>query len=316
MKKFWIFFVSFFVLGLIYIYAFVPSKIQVSKIEFANCNVNGASRVISDKNTWEKWWPQKPDDKKINPKSQSDGFFYDDSYFQLTGKYYNAVAISIENDNSKIDSRLNLIKVNSDSTVLMWKCEVDAGLNPLKRIVNYYHASEVYDDMTDILIALRSFLKERENVYGIDFHITMSKDSTLVAIKKTTDHYPATSEIYQLINKLKNYIHLNKAAENNFPMLHVKKTGDQFETMVAIPVNKELPGNGDIFFSRFVPWKVLTAEVKGGNATVENAFQEMKIFIRDYQKSVMAIPFASLVTDRSKEPDTSKWVTSIYTPVP
>jgi hypothetical protein len=30
----------------------------------------------------------------------------------------------------------------------------------------------------------------------------------------------------------------------------------------------------------------------------------------------MAIPFQSLVTDRSKQPDTTKWITNIYTPVP
>jgi hypothetical protein len=61
---------------------------------------------------------------------------------------------------------------------------------------------------------------------------------------------------------------------------------------------------------------VLRAEVKGGNATVEEALHQMKIFISDYQKTAMAIPFESLVTDRSKEPDTSKWITRIYTPVP
>jgi hypothetical protein len=284
-------------------------------MEFVHCNVGGAFRVISNKDSWEKWWPKKIGDKKITNDSSKAGFFYD-NYFELTGIYYNAVAISIKNKNSTVESRLTMIKVSSDSTVLMWKCELKAGSNPFKRILNYHHASKIHDNMTEILIALRSYLQVTENVYGIDLHITMSKDSTLVAIKKTTDHYPSTSEVYELINRLKNYIQLNKAAENNFPMLHVKKINDEFETMVAIPVNKELPGKDDIFFSRFVPWKVLTAEVKGGNATVENALQEMKIYIGDYQKIVMAIPFASLVTDRSKEPDTSKWITNIYTPIP
>ena len=100
-------------------------------------------------------------------------------------------------------------------------------------------------------------------------------------------------------------------------MLHVKTLNDStFETMVAIPVNKKLEGNGTISFSRFVPWKVLTAEVIGGNKTVEEALKQMKVLISDYQISSMAIPFESLVTDRSQQPDTSKWVTNIYTPVP
>jgi hypothetical protein len=36
----------------------------------------------------------------------------------------------------------------------------------------------------------------------------------------------------------------------------------------------------------------------------------------DYQQTAMAIPFESLVTDRSREPDTLKWITNIYVPVP
>ena len=226
MKKFWIFLVTFLVLILVYIYAFVPSKIEISKMEFVHCNVGGAFRVISNKDSWEKWWPKKMGDKKITNDSSKAGFFYNDYYFQLTGIYYNAVAISIKNKNSTVESRLTMIKVSSDSTVLMWKCELEAGSNPFKRILNYNHASKIHDDMNDILIALRSYLQVTENVYGIDLHITMSKDSTLVAIKKTIGHYPSTSEVYELINRLKNYIQLNKAAENNFPMLHVKKINE------------------------------------------------------------------------------------------
>ena len=86
--------------------------------------------------------------------------------------------------------------------------------------------------------------------------------------------------------------------------------------MVAIPTNKQLKGNGKIFFSRFVPWKVLTAEVHGGSGNVEEALHQMKVYMGDYQKTAMAIPFQSLVTDRSKETDTLKWITNIYVPVP
>ncbi len=145
----------------------------------------------------------------------------------------------------------------------------------------------------------------------------MSKDSTMVATKVVTASYPTTAEIYSLIDNLESYIKSNGAKENNFPMLNVRKLeNSEFETMVAIPTNKELEGNGKIFFSRFVPWKVLTAEVSGGNSTVEEAFRQMKLYMSEYQKTAMAIPFQSLVTDRIQEPDTLKWVTNIYVPVP
>jgi hypothetical protein len=37
--------------------------------------------------------------------------------------------------------------------------------------------------------------------------------------------------------------------------------------------------------------------------------------MQDYGKSVVAIPFQYLVTDRLAEKDSSKWVTKIYQPI-
>jgi hypothetical protein len=210
-----------------------------------------------------------------------------------------------------------MIKLNIDSVVIIWNCVLPTGFNPVTRILKYNEAEHIKNNMSEILSSLRLFLDDKKNIYGINLHVIMSKDSTMVLTKRISSTYPGTKEIYDLIGSLKKYIASQKAKEENFPMLHVKKLEDAtFETMVAIPVNKELPGNGQISFSRFVPWKVLTAEVTGGEKTVEEALHQMKVFISDYQKTAMAIPFQSLVTDRSKEPDTTKWITNIYTPVP
>jgi hypothetical protein len=37
--------------------------------------------------------------------------------------------------------------------------------------------------------------------------------------------------------------------------------------------------------------------------------------VQDHQRVAPAIPFQSLVTDRTKQPDTSKWVTRLYWPI-
>ena len=171
--------------------------------------------------------------------------------------------------------------------------------------------------MSDILSHLQIFLAKSENIYGIYIHEIISKDSTLIAARVTTTGYPTTPDIYNLIANLRTYIQAEGAKENNFPMLNVKQINDTtFESMVAIPVNKYLKGNDKIFNKRFVPWKVLTAEVKGGTYTVNHALEQMAIYRNDYQIKAMAIPFASLVTDRIKQPDTLQWITKIYTPVP
>lgn len=314
MKKSLIFLFTFCVLILISIYVFIPENLEISKIEYINCNVNGAFRTISDESSWGKWWP-KMDSGKSDFVEKS--FFYNGYSYHLSQRFYKAIEVLIKDNNSSIESKINIIDINIDSIVLIWNCQLSTTLNPITKILKYRQAEIIKNNMIGILSNLHSFLDNKRNIYGIDLYVTMSKDSTMVATKSQTPNYPSTSDIYNLIWKLKKYIASQNAKENNFPMLHIKKLSEtKFETMVAIPVNKQLAGNGQIFFSRFVPWKVLTAEVRGGNYTVDEALRQMKVFINDYQKTAMAIPFESLVTERSKEPDTLKWITRIYTPIP
>jgi hypothetical protein len=315
MKKLVIILLSFFFLALLAVYIFIPQKLEIGKVEYIKCNVNGGFRILSNESTWVKWWPKNGLIKK-NAKGQP-LFFYKGFRYQLAEQYYNSIGVHIITDFSTIDSRINLIKLNIDSLVIIWNCQLTTGLNPVSRFLKFREAEAIKKDMSDILSNLGRYLENRKNIYGINLHVTMSKDSTMVLIKRISKQYPTTTEIYNLIGNLKKYIASEHAEQNNYPMLHVKKLPDStFETMVAIPVNRELPGNGAISFSRFVPWKVLTAEVKGGDKTVEEALHQMKVFISDYQKTAMAIPFQSLVTDRSKQADTLKWITRIYTPVP
>ena len=308
--------ISLCILFLAGIYIFIPGKLEIAKIDYAFCNINGASRTIHDSHGWGKWWPGMDSLRRHN-KTDSVWYYYNGYSYHLDEKMYDAIKIQIKNKETNIESAIHILKLNFDSVAIEWKCSLSAGNNPITRILKYRQAEKIRNNMTQILSALVSFMENKKNIYGFNFHVIISKDSTMVATKIITPNYPTTSEIYNLIGNLKKYIKSEGAKENNLPMLNIRKIeNSEFKTMVAIPTNKELKGNGNIFFSRFVPWKVLTAEVHGGNSTVEKALRQMKIYMGDYRLSAMAIPFQSLVTDRSQEPDTLKWVTNIYVPVP
>jgi hypothetical protein len=270
-----------------------------------------------DENRWGKWFPSDSFKNSSDSSNKKTTYKYQDYFYSIEKKMMNVAEVSISNNKISLNSLIKIISINSDSIAIEWKSNMPVTINPYNRIRNYIKARKLRDNMSDILTHLKTFLEKNDNVYGIHLHVIISKDSTLVATKCITTSYPSTPDIYNLIGNLRKYINLKDAKENNYPMLHVKKVNDTtFETMVAIPVNKDLNGNGKIFNKRFVPWKVLTAEVKGGNYTVNEALDQMAIYINDYQIKAMAIPFASLVTDRSEQPDTLQWITRIYTPVP
>jgi hypothetical protein len=105
--------------------------------------------------------------------------------------------------------------------------------------------------------------------------------------------------------------------ETGNPMLNVHTTDSiNYLTRVAIPIDKRLPSVKNIEHKWMMGGgKILVAEVRGGPSSINNALRQMENYIHDYGRTVPAIPFQSLVTDRLNLPDTTKWITKIYYPV-
>jgi hypothetical protein len=153
-------------------------------------------------------------------------------------------------------------------------------------------------------------------VYGYAIQRTSVTDTLLVATKSILPAYPTTPDVYRLLNTLNNYIGSQGAKQTGAPIMNTTRLDDhQFQLMVAIPTNRPLPGNKDIFFRKMVAGAFMAADVKGGDYSVVHALQQMQLYFDDYKRTAMAIPFAALITDRIREPDTSRWVTRIYAPV-
>ena len=105
--------------------------------------------------------------------------------------------------------------------------------------------------------------------------------------------------------------------ETDPPMLRVTRLpGGGYEMMAGLPINRSIKGNGKILPVRFVPWKILMGEVRGGAATAECALEQLQYYVEDHQHVGMALSFQSLVTERDREKDTSRWVTRVIQPVP
>jgi hypothetical protein len=85
--------------------------------------------------------------------------------------------------------------------------------------------------------------------------------------------------------------------------------------MVAIPINKELPGSGNIFPRKLIKGNYLMTEIQGGPYTIQNALHQLQVYAEDYRRTIIAIPFESLITNRITTPDTSQWKTKIFLPV-
>ncbi len=305
MKKFITLLLTFAALIIIVIFIFIPSKIKISSITKGNANGIAAHRILMNDETWAKWWPY----EKV--------FQLDKTNFKLNKKMFNSFELTLYNGGDSVVSQLQFIVINLDTLNLVWSCELETGNNPIERFLHYKKARTIKKNLDLLLDSLIAFLSDQKNIYGFRVKKTIVTDSVLVSTHKFFDHYPDEFETEEIIKKLEAYIKANNAKQMNYPMLHVKQEDSvHFNVMAAIATDIKLPDNNE-FASKMVLKKgnLLEVEINGGHATIRKAFNEYEKFFLDYEQISPAIPYQLIITDRTKERDTAKWITKLYYPV-
>jgi effector-binding domain-containing protein len=170
--------------------------------------------------------------------------------------------------------------------------------------------------MNVILENFLSYIVNTKNIYGINIERKMVRDTIVATSTMASPSYPETRKVYSLIDEVKSYAGNKGSKPVNVPMLNVSRDPrGGYLTMVAVPINKNIePGNG-VKINHLVPGNILVTEIKGGRGKIEEGFNQLKFYINDFKLTSPAMPFESLVTDRTMEPDTSRWVTRIYYPI-
>ncbi len=311
MKRLVVVILILLVLLISYIYISIPSNIRVEARTITKVNSQASFRVMYMEENWRKWWPADSSDPKIQR-----SFKYNGSVYTLTEVQYNSFKLNIFNGKDTIPSVISIIPINYDSTQLKWEAVTSSNWNPVQRWMNQRYSKSLKGDLEYLVSQLHNFLNKEKNIYGVNILRVIVTDTLLISIKKKFSSYPGVAEVDSLIHTLKDYIEKHGASQIGYPMLHVDMFGpDYYQAMVAIATDKNLPNDGKIEFRRMIPGYMLAAEVKGGPQVVKNALVQLQYFIDDYHRSSPAIPYELMVTDRSLETDTTKWITRIYYPI-
>jgi len=307
MKKWLLVFIALLTLFILTAYLIIPDKLTISTIALVRANSRGAYRCLADESNWKKTFG-----KEISGNS----FQSNDITFTINKKLVDGVEVMLTKNGISGLSLIEFVRLNNDSSVVRWTASVENNSNPFKKIKQYFAANTLKNGMQATLATIKKFLEKEENIYGIKVNLTTVKDTILIATKSTYKSYPSTDDIYGLIQTLQTYAQKNDARQSGYPMLNIK-TADSgnFQAMIALPVNKELKDQGAILHKEMVAGNILVAEVKGGPYTVAKAFDNLHEYVTDHDLQSPAIPFQSLIIDRSQQPDTTKWVTKIYYPI-
>ncbi len=296
---------------LVSIYLFIPSKSNTIQDAYAKATTGTFQRLLADKQKRKEWLPKevlKVSDNEYELNGCKFSFYQDNSYNQN---------INFNVGQNQINSILTAIDIK-DSVLLSWAIAATNGSNPIKRVSNYFAFRKIKQTARILLNSMTTYLKEKKNIYGITIEKTILKDSTLISLKSTTKGYPTIPDIYKSVTTLEQYANAKGAMITNAPMLNIEKLDDlNWAFMVALPINKDLPNNGNIIAKRMLSGgKILETEnIKGGFYTIDKYIKELENFKADHNFLSPAIPFQSLITNRQKEADSSKWITKLYYPI-
>jgi effector-binding domain-containing protein len=291
-------------------YRMAPGKMSIHQNLMVAVNPKAFAREMLNEKNWNEWWPGKQ-------MRSSPGFEYKDNSYRVIEKKLTSFVIEVSNGKESITTELIYIPVRNDSVQLNWVAEQKSGLSPFKRIRSFQWSKNLESDLHILLEKMNSFYSNEDNIYGLHVEKSLVADSNYVFTSLASKTYPSMQTVYGLVDKLKNFIAINKAQSLGYPMLNVHKNGDSsYLVKVALPVDKQLKDAGDIQYRWMLKGgNILVTEIKGGPSKIEKAFTEMRNYVEDHQRIAPAIPFQSLVTDRREEPDTNKWITKLYWPV-
>jgi hypothetical protein len=281
------------------LYIFIPNIVRLKSSTGIKTTQKGLQRMLLNNKNVANWWPG-----TINKDS-----FYDNSITLLP--------IIIENKETSIKSTLFLISIQTDSLNLEWVAQTISSYNPVKRFTSYIKARQINNDMDMVLKKMKQYYSFPKNIYGYDIQKELVVDANLISTSGKCKGFPGNEFIYGLINKLKGYANEENTKITGYPMLNIEPFDSvDYLVRVALPLEKLLPDKGNIHQKRMLKnGNILVTEIKGGNAQTGEAFNQIMHYANDYERSSPAIPFYSLITDRTKEPDSSKWITKVYYPV-
>lgn len=283
----------------------LPRQVSLSQDLAIRAPSGTVLRSLAEKEKWQQWWPADAGALRYRPEN-----------FGAASLQTNSMLVDIPTGDSAVQGLLMAIGVSTDSTIVSWEASLPTGANPLHRISTWMKARRLRKDMSEALSRLKAFAEDPKNVYGIAVKEVRVTTPYLVVMDGEGTVYPSTDDVYAIVDELRAYVQSEGAKETAPPMMHVAMVDSTlYKIMVALPVDRLLPGKWFIEQKRMVMGKLLEAEVRGGEVTVQRGLAALEDYMRDYGYRSPAIPYASLTTDRTKEQDTAQWITHLYYPV-
>ncbi|HTE27332.1 hypothetical protein [Flavitalea sp.] len=285
------------------VYLFIPSRLIISDVGIVKCSLPAAKRFLFEEKNWRAWVNHDPLGREGHN-------------YQVSNTFFTKTDIIIKSDGESYTTTLRLLPFNVDSTGIEWGDTLYTGNNPFTRLRQYQKAIALKKQMDVIMSNMTSFLNDKTKIYSANIVRAQLKDEPLLSKRVIMDHYPTAKDAYDLIAEVRNNVALQGDSAVGAAMKYSAAIdSNNYELMVGIPTSRMLRSNNGFIAKGLVGGNLIATEIRGGEWTINKAWENIRQYKADYKLSSPAIPFESMITDRTKEPDTTRWITRIYYPL-
>jgi hypothetical protein len=285
------------------LYLLIPPRLIISNVGMVNCSLPAAKRFLFEQKNWRSW---------INIDSLNDNT----RDYEVSNTFFTKTDINIKTESETYTTTLRLLPFNTDSTGIEWGDTLYTGKNPFTRLRQYQRAIALKKQMNLVMNKMTSFLDDKSKIYSANIVRAQLKDEPLLSKRVIMDHDPTAEDAYRLIAEVRNNV-TSQGDSAVGPAMKYSSAIDSnnYELMVAVPTSRMLRSGNGFIAKGLVGGNLIATEIRGGEWTIKKAWENIRQYKADYKLSSPAIPFESMITDRTKEPDTSKWITRIYYPL-
>lgn len=262
-------------------------------------------RQLLDTKQWTKWWHGKK---------------YSDSTYHLGNRpvkirNFLATNFKIWDDNTSATTSVSFIQVSQTKTAFTFRGSYPLSKNIFTRINQYRDLNNWKNEQKKLVEKMRSFFSSIPSMYGFNIEMKKVLNSPHISMVSEFDHKPSNEEVYQMFDQIQQYVESLQHKTKDHPIMNIFAEDGKYRVMTAYATDTILPSFGPFQLKQMVLGNILIAEVKGGHSTIDRCMQQVDQYVKDYGKSSPAIPFQRWITNRRKETDSTKWITTVNYPV-
>jgi len=298
MRKIVVLLSTIVVLSFAAIYLLVPKLLIIKGTQVVDQPARTVIRGMMQTDKWSEWMPK-------------------ETSLSVTGTIVATIQTELALDAIKIPVEFSIIDDTSANSVIGFETSMNnKHWSPIARVQNYLFAKKIQGQLDLILSAAGNYYNTVRGVYGFDIQEINVQDSSLIALDQVLMDTPTLVQVYDMIARLEQHITAQNGKIKNDPMVNITRINeDEIFTQVAIPIEKDIQVKPPFTLKKMVLGKLLSVDVIGDAAVVNNALLAAKQYLLDKQKTSPAIPYVIYNTNRMKEPDAQKWKSTINYPV-